>query len=124
VFDGVEKSTVGPSLSFTVPAGTYSYQISVVSGYTAAPITGSATVGGNYLVLVSFSSTSSSASTPSYVTQSNYNTGFEVALIVAVVALLIALVALLRRPKAAAPPPAAQWQEPAGPGEETPPSGP
>jgi len=124
VFDGVEKSTSGTSLSFTVPAGTYSYQISVVSGYTASPTTGSATVGGDYLVLVSFSSSTSSASTPSYVTQSNYNTGFEVALIIAVVALLIALLALLRRPKAAAPPPAAQWQEPAGPGEETPPSGP
>ncbi len=194
IFNGVEESTSGTSLAFTVVAGTYSYQIVGITGYTVSPSGGSVTVGGNYALSVAFSTvkyavtvsatglasgtvwsatvngvtqTSSGttitfyepngtwtysiasvsgysltggsgsitvagsaagtsvgftpSSSPSYVGTSTYNTGFDIALALAVIALLVALFALLRRPRAPPPTPAAQWQEPeAGPGEDTP----
>ncbi len=193
IFNGIEESTSGTSLVFTVAAGTYNYQIVGIAGYTVSPSGGSVTVGGNYALAVAFSTvkyavtvsetglasgtvwsatvngvtqTSSGteitfyepngtwsfsvasvsgysltggsgsipvsgssagtsvaftpSSSPSYVGTSTYNTGFDIALALAVVALLVALFALLRRPRAPPPPPAAQWQEPeAGAGEET-----
>ncbi len=55
-FDGVEATGTSPAaLSFSVAAGTYSYQISPVPGYNASVTTGSAPVSGAYAISVTFS---------------------------------------------------------------------
>jgi hypothetical protein len=113
VFNGVQEATTGTSLSFTVTAGTYDYQIGSVSGYTASSTGGAATVSGNYAVLVTYSAPTAAPTTSSSVPTSTFNTDWAIALGLAALALIVALVALLRRPPTWAPPPAAAWQEPA-----------
>ena len=112
VFDGVQKTTTGTSLSFTVTAGTYDYQIGSVSGYTASSMGSTATVGGNYAIVVTYSSPTSTTTTSSSVPTSTFNTDWAIALGLAALAVIIALVALLRRPPTWAPAPASAWQEP------------
>jgi len=113
VFNGVQETTTGTSLSFTVTAGTYDYQIGSVSGYTVSSTDGTAAVGGNYAILVTYSTPTVAPTTSSSVPTSTFNTDWAIALGLAALALIVALVALLRRPPTWAPPPAAAWQEPA-----------
>ncbi len=54
VLDGVEESTTLDSLEFNVTAGTYAYQVLPVADYSVSPSSASATVGGSYLVPVTF----------------------------------------------------------------------
>jgi len=122
IFDGVQETTTGTSLSFTVTAGTYDYQIGTVAGFTASSTGGSATVGGNYAIGVTFTTTSVPAA-PSSVPTSTFNTDWAIALGLAALGLIVALIALLRRPPTWSPGPAAAWQEPApqegeGPGAQ------
>ena len=56
-FNGVPATTTGTSLAFSVPAGTYDFQIDALAGYTASPSGGNVTVSGNHTVLVAFAPT-------------------------------------------------------------------
>jgi len=127
VFDGVQKTTTGTSLEFTVASGSYAYQAGSVSGYTVSPASGTATVGGTYVLLVSYTSTASPATPTSSgsVSSSTFNTDLAIALAVAAIAVVLAIVALMRKPKAPTPAPAAAWHEPASDaGSEGPSGGP
>jgi len=57
IFDGVPASTTGTSLTFTVPAGTYAYQVGSVAGYTVSPASGTVPVDGDYTLDVAYTST-------------------------------------------------------------------
>jgi len=109
VFNGAEKTTTGASLTFTVGAGTYTYQVLSVDGYTSSVTSGSVVVSGSQAVAVTFSATAAPPSTPSYVEKSTFIWEYGLALAIAVVAVLLALLALLRRPRA--PMPAVPWKE-------------
>jgi Thermopsin/Periplasmic copper-binding protein (NosD) len=56
-FNGLQTTGSGSSLVFSVPAGTYNYQIVSVAGYTASPSSGVVTVSGNYSLAVLFTPT-------------------------------------------------------------------
>ncbi len=55
VLNGVLESGTGSTLTFTVAAGSYAYQVVTVAGYTVTPSGGTATVAANYLIAVAFS---------------------------------------------------------------------
>jgi len=114
VFDGVQKTTTGSSLTFTVTAGTYAYQVDAVSGYSVSPSSGTAAVSGNYTVAIAYASTvaPTTPSTPSYVSNTTFNEDVAIALGLAALAVVIGIVALLRKPRMPTPAPATAWQEP------------
>jgi hypothetical protein len=116
--NGVTESTSGPSLMFWLPNGNYTYAFHNVSGYTLPKTgaSGSFTVAGAPLGL---GTTYAPASTPSLVSTDTYNTGFAIAVALAVIALLVGLIALFWRrqkkePASASP---AVWTPPAGSSE-------
>lgn len=53
-FNGVPQTTSTTGVSFTTIAGTYSYAVNGVAGYTVSPASGSISVTGNYTVSVTF----------------------------------------------------------------------
>lgn len=115
IFGGTTGTSATSTMTFTVPAGEYAYQIGSVSGYAPATASGSVTVTGPYAVAVTYQSTS----TTSLASTSDLNTYFAVAIAIAVLALAVALVAALMRPrsrKPAPPPPAAAWVPPSAAG--------
>ena len=107
--DGTKLTSTNATMTVSVPMGTYTYAV-VASGYNAAPSSGSVTVSGpGQSVAVSFSATTSLATT------SDLNTYFGAALAIAVIALLLALLALFwrRKPKpSASPAPPTAWTPP------------
>ena len=56
-FNGVSSSSNTSAIAFTVPAGTYDYQVGSVAGYSVSPASGAVTIGGNYAVAVTYSQT-------------------------------------------------------------------
>jgi len=54
VFGGVERTSATTSITFSVTAGTYAFQVPSVTGYTVSPSSGSVTVSGGYTLLVTF----------------------------------------------------------------------
>jgi len=54
VVNGVVASGTGTTLTYTVPAGTYNYQIGSVAGYTVAPASGTVAVSGDYVLMVTY----------------------------------------------------------------------
>ena len=56
-FNGATQTGTGTSIAFPTTPGTYQYQIGSVAGYLVSPSSGTVTVGGNYTVWVSFTST-------------------------------------------------------------------
>jgi DNA-binding beta-propeller fold protein YncE len=83
VFDGVAGSTTGRSLNFTVPTGVYAFEVEPLSGYTATPSSGMATVGANYLVTVAFTASPTPPPVPTS-TSSSGSSGFSGAEVAAV----------------------------------------
>jgi parallel beta-helix repeat protein len=119
---GVNVTGNTTTLTVPVPAGVYTFQISPVSGYVASPPNGTVNVGASptYKLGVTFSTVSSSTS---LVSTNTYNTGFAIAIAIAVIALLIGLLALFwpRRAKPSENPnPPTAWTPPAASG--TPPA--
>ncbi|HTT46023.1 MAG TPA: thermopsin family protease [Thermoplasmata archaeon] len=94
--NGQSQSTTGTSLTFYLPAGSYSYSFSAVSGYNL-PSTGASGTVDVTNAPVSLATTYSPTSSPSYVKTSDFNNWLAVALAVAVIALVIGLLALLLR---------------------------
>ena len=97
IFGGTKESTNGSVLTFAVSEGTYAYEVLPVAGWVVSPSSGTATVEGNYLITVAFSS-------PTPTTQVSvvgYSEGFTVAIAVAAVALgfAVATLILTRRPR-------------------------
>ena len=115
--NGVTVSGTNASITVPVPMGTFTYSVAA-SGYSATPSSGSVTISGpGQSVAVSFSSTTSLATT------SDLNTYFAAALALAAIALVVALIALFwrRKPKpSATPSPPTAWTPPPA-GETTPP---
>ncbi len=113
--NGATQSTTGASLVFYLGAGTYTYSFNAVNGYNlpSAGASGTVNVTGPTNLAVTYAPTS----TPSLVTTSTYNTGFAIALVIAVIALILALLALFWRRRARASenqaPPSA-WSPPSG----------
>ena len=54
IFGGTSGTSTTSSISISVPAGTYAFQIPQVAGYTASPSSGTVTVAGNYAISVTF----------------------------------------------------------------------
>jgi hypothetical protein len=111
--NGVKQSTAGTTLTFYLANGSYTYSISNVSGYTLTGGSGPLKVAGSP---VGVSGGFSPNSTTSVVSTNTYNTGFAVAIAIAVIALLIGLIALFwrrKKPEPVSTPPAA-WSPPAG----------
>jgi ice-binding like protein len=99
-FDGVAKSSITSTISFTKINGTFSFTVGAVSGYTASPNSGTVTVSGHAgSQTIAFTATqASSSSTPL--------TGewwFWAAIVLLLAAIVVAAVLLLRRPKAEPP---------------------
>jgi len=94
--NSVTQSTTGPSLTWYLPSGAYTYSFNAVSGYNlpSTGATGSVTVG---TAPTSLSASYSPVTTPSYVSTDTFNQWLAVAFAVAVIALVIALLALLLR---------------------------
>ncbi len=91
--NGTTQSTSGTTLTFYLPAGSYSYSFGAVSGYSlGASGTGTVTVTN---APVSVSTSYAPNSTPSLASTSDLNNAFTVALLVAVLALIVALVAIV-----------------------------
>jgi hypothetical protein len=116
--NGETQSTVGTSITVYLPNGNYTYTISTTaSGYSLAGGSGTVQVNGAPAgKSAAFTSTSGG-----YVTSNTYTTGFDLALIIAVIALVVGLLALLWRPRKPAenPPAPAPWVEPTGPSGTT-----
>jgi len=114
--NGGTESTSGPSLMFWLPNGNYTFAFHNVSGYTL-PGTGAS---GSFAVAgapLSLGTTYAPAATPpSLVSTNTYNTGFAVAVALAVIALLVGLIALFwrRQKKEPVSAPPAVWTPPAG----------
>ncbi len=89
-FNGVTRSGNGTTLTFTVAAGTYSYFVGAVSGYTSSVGSGTLVVNGNSTVPVTFTAPSGQA----LVTTSTFNGDIAIALALAAVGIVLALVAL------------------------------
>ncbi len=102
ILGGIEESSSTSSIVFSVPAGTYAYQILPVAGFTASPQSGTASIAGGYLIAVEFSPISTGTATgSSQVSVVGYSEGFTIAIAVAATALglgLATLLALRRRP--------------------------
>ncbi|MGA8604620.1 MAG: thermopsin family protease [Thermoplasmata archaeon] len=115
--NGVTQSTTGPSLTWYLASGAYTYKFNNVSGYNLASTgaSGSVTVAS---APTSLSASYSPVTTPSYVSTDTFNQWLAVAFAVAVIALVIALLALLlRRRHADQPAQGAQpWTPPAASG--------
>ncbi len=56
--NGVLQSSTTPSITFTVPAGSYAYLVAGISGYTVFPNSGTISVSANYMIPVTFSGVS------------------------------------------------------------------
>ena len=54
VFGGISDTSGDTSMTFSVPAGTYAYQVGSVSGYSVSPSSGTVTVAGNYAIAVTY----------------------------------------------------------------------
>ncbi|MGC8615300.1 MAG: hypothetical protein ACP5UU_05795, partial [Thermoprotei archaeon] len=74
----------GSTIAFTVPAGTYTYRVGSISGYTASPGSASLSVTGNVSVQLTF-------------TRVNYLTMAAIAVGIASAALIAGVLVLTRR---------------------------
>ncbi|MGI0133208.1 MAG: hypothetical protein ACREDK_09035 [Thermoplasmata archaeon] len=99
---GVEKTTTGSSLTYSLPAGTYSYQVLPAAGYSASALGGTASVSGAYLIVVAFTAVTTETTPATQVSVGGYSTSLDVAIGVAALALGVGLAALWmsRRPPA------------------------
>jgi hypothetical protein len=116
------QSTTGATLTFYLPAGSYTYSFNAVSGYNL-PATGAS---GTVVVTnapVSLATSYSPTSTPSYVQTSDFNNWLAVAIAVAVIALVIGLLALFLRRRKEPPAQGAQAWTPPSSGGSPPASG-
>jgi Thermopsin/Periplasmic copper-binding protein (NosD) len=118
---GVNVTGNTTTLMVGVPAGVFAFQVAA-SGYVAAPPNGTINVGASptYNLYVTFSSGTST----SLVSTSTYNTGFAIAVAIAVIALLVGLLALFwrRRSKPSeTPAPPTAWSPPAAAEGSSPP---
>ena len=122
--NGVTQSTTGPSLTWYLPSGLYTYSFNAVSGYNlpSTGATGSVAVG---TAPTSLSSSYTATSSPSYVQTDTFNQWLAVAFAIAVIALVIALLALLLRRRREDQPaqPAQAWNPPAESGTTAPAAG-
>jgi hypothetical protein len=120
--NGVTQTSVGASVTFYLPNGTYTYSVANVNGYSMTGGTGSVTVNGApAAAAVAFTPSTS----PSLVSSNTYNTGLAIALAIAAIAIVLALLALLWRHKAkpaAAPAPPNAWTPPEGAAGAPPPT--
>ncbi len=55
IFGGVSQSSSSASMTFSVPSGTYEYQVGSASGFSASPSGGTVSVTGNYAIAVTYS---------------------------------------------------------------------
>lgn len=109
--NGVTQSTAGTAITFYLPNGTYTFSVPRVNGYSVSGGTGTITVSGSPGGAEAGFTPNNS---PSVVSSSTYNTGFALAIVVAVIALLIGLLALFwRRKKEPPAAPPATWSPPA-----------
>jgi YVTN family beta-propeller protein len=98
VFGGVQETTSGTTLNFTVIPGTYAFQVGPAAGETPSPGQGTVFVGPYpYAIAVTFSSL---APAPTQVSVGGYSEGLTVAAAVAATALGFGVAALVlpRRP--------------------------
>jgi pectate lyase len=106
ILGGVESNSSGASIAFSVPAGTYSYQVIAPGGFAASPAAGTATVGSGYIVAVSFTASSLPPPPPVQVSVGWLGEGLAVAIGLGAAALGFAVAAVLlgRRSRPAAGP--------------------
>jgi LPXTG-motif cell wall-anchored protein len=115
--------STGSTITFTLPSGPYTVQVSNVSGYTLSSASLEVTVNG---APTGASVTYTPTSSPSYVKTGDFNNWLAVLLAVAVIALVVGLLALMLRRRKEPPAQSAQaWSPPppSGSGGTPPPSG-
>ncbi len=82
--NGVTQSSTTSTITFNEPAGTYSYSVGSISGYTVSPSSGSVTVLGSGVLSVAFSRTVSLSESPLSVSSASPSQGQPVTISVKV----------------------------------------